>query len=118
MVTRVRKKETRIICLTYVFTAKGSPSPSSSSFPSGSSLTKSHNLSKISIEIKKNNYLLSSERCTENYLGVGGGGGKVAITSNLTIKASRFTTQVKKDEKTKEKRSEGEVKEKFSTHQI
>lgn len=57
-----RKEEGNTISLTYVFTAKGSPSPSSSSFPSGSSLTKSHNLSKISIEINKNNYLLSSEK--------------------------------------------------------
>lgn len=93
MVTCVRN-----ISLTYLFTAKGSPSPSSSSFPSGSSLTKSHNLSKISIEINKNNYLLSSEK---TIWGVGGGG-EVAITSKLTIKASRFTTQIKTDEKMKE----------------
>lgn len=66
-----RKEEGNTICLTYVFTAKGSPSPSSSSFPSGSSLTKSHNLSTISIEINKNNYLLSSEK---TIWGVGGGG--------------------------------------------
>lgn len=93
MVTCVRN-----ISLTYLFTAKGSPSPSSSSFPSGSSLTKSHNLSKISIEINKNNYLLSLRKL----FGGWEEGGEVALTSKLTIKASRFTTQIKTDEKMKE----------------
>lgn len=39
-------------------------------------------------------------------------GDEVAITRSLTIKASRFTTQIKTDEKTKEKKkitSEGEI---------
>lgn len=88
MVTCVRN-----ISLTYLLTAKGSPSPSSSSFPSGSSLTKSHNLSKISIEINKNNHLLSSEK---TIWGVGGGG----WTQGSLLKLKQIRKQKKtKDEK-------------------